>query len=62
MPNTTNLVSNDLFNSIHRLIVIMTFLFLYLAAKPLHHHGQDCLRLRVDVVANDGEYRRPCGL
>lgn len=26
------------------------------AAKPLHHHGQECLRLRVDVVAADGEF------
>lgn len=23
-------------------------------AKPMHHHGQDCLRLRVDVVGNKG--------
>lgn len=26
----------------------------YYISKPLHHHGQDCLRLRVDVVAVDG--------
>ncbi|CAL1584912.1 unnamed protein product [Knipowitschia caucasica] len=26
----------------------------YYISKPLHHHGQDCLRLRVDVVATDG--------
>lgn len=26
----------------------------YYISKPLHHHGQECLRLRVDVVANDG--------
>ncbi|KAK7898879.1 hypothetical protein WMY93_019732 [Mugilogobius chulae] len=26
----------------------------YYISKPLHHHGQDCLRLRVDVVAADG--------
>lgn len=29
------------------------------AAKPLHHHGQECLRLRVDVVAADGELNQP---
>lgn len=28
-------------------------------AKPLHHHGQECLRLRVDVVAADGESYHP---
>ncbi|KAM6959150.1 ephrin-A1a [Aplochiton taeniatus] len=26
----------------------------YYISKPLHHHGQECLRLRVDVVAVDG--------
>lgn len=26
------------------------------AAKPLHHHGQECLRLKVDVIAADGEF------
>ncbi|XP_067111872.1 ephrin-A1a [Osmerus mordax] len=26
----------------------------YYISKPLHHHGQECLRLRVDVVAADG--------
>ncbi|CAG10831.1 unnamed protein product [Tetraodon nigroviridis] len=26
----------------------------YYISKPLHHHGKDCLRLRVDVVAADG--------
>ncbi|XP_052440774.1 ephrin-A1 [Carassius gibelio] len=26
----------------------------YYISKPLHHHGQECLRLRVDVVASDG--------
>ncbi|XP_020355345.1 ephrin-A1 [Oncorhynchus kisutch] len=26
----------------------------YYISKPLHHHGQECLRLRVDVVATDG--------
>uniref|UniRef100_H3DJK7 Ephrin-A1 n=1 Tax=Tetraodon nigroviridis TaxID=99883 RepID=H3DJK7_TETNG len=25
----------------------------YYISKPLHHHGKDCLRLRVDVVAAD---------
>uniref|UniRef100_A0A8C5DFJ7 Ephrin-A1 n=1 Tax=Gouania willdenowi TaxID=441366 RepID=A0A8C5DFJ7_GOUWI len=29
----------------------------YYISKPLHHHGQECLRLRVDVVAIDGESR-----
>lgn len=32
------------------------------AAKPLHHHGQECLRLRVDVVAADGEFNCTPGL
>ncbi|KTF73853.1 hypothetical protein cypCar_00045924 [Cyprinus carpio] len=27
----------------------------YYISKPLHHHGQECLRLRVDVVANDDD-------
>lgn len=31
---------------------------LFPAAKPLHHHGKECLRLRVDVVAVDGEFNR----
>ncbi|CAM4637608.1 unnamed protein product [Leuciscus chuanchicus] len=26
----------------------------YYISKPLHHHGEECMRLRVDVVANDG--------
>ncbi|CAB1441423.1 unnamed protein product [Pleuronectes platessa] len=26
----------------------------YYISKPLHHHGQECLRLRVDVIAVDG--------
>ncbi|XP_041663977.1 ephrin-A1a isoform X1 [Cheilinus undulatus] len=26
----------------------------YYISKPLHHHGQECLRLRVDVIAADG--------
>ncbi|XP_077447067.1 ephrin-A1a [Stigmatopora argus] len=26
----------------------------YYISKPLHHHGEECLRLRVDVVAADG--------
>lgn len=32
--------------------VLNTFLFDLLAAKPMHHHGQDCLRLKVDVVGH----------
>lgn len=36
--------------------VLFLFFFLFPAAKPLHHHGQECLRLRVDVVAADGEF------
>uniref|UniRef100_A0A3Q3VQT9 Ephrin-A1 n=1 Tax=Mola mola TaxID=94237 RepID=A0A3Q3VQT9_MOLML len=26
----------------------------YYISKPMHHHGQDCLRLRVDVVRHKG--------
>ncbi|KAL6109480.1 efna1 [Pungitius sinensis] len=26
----------------------------YYISKPMHHHGQDCLRLRVDVVGQSG--------
>uniref|UniRef100_G3PEA0 Ephrin-A1 n=1 Tax=Gasterosteus aculeatus TaxID=69293 RepID=G3PEA0_GASAC len=26
----------------------------YYISKPMHHHGQDCLRLRVDVVGQNG--------
>ncbi|XP_051261915.1 ephrin-A1b [Dicentrarchus labrax] len=26
----------------------------YYISKPMHHHGQDCLRLRVDVVGHKG--------
>ncbi|XP_061885928.1 ephrin-A1b [Entelurus aequoreus] len=26
----------------------------YYISKPMHHHGQDCLRLRVDVAAQKG--------
>ncbi|KAM3614870.1 uncharacterized protein V6R79_020160 [Siganus canaliculatus] len=26
----------------------------YYISKPMHHHGQDCLKLRVDVVDNKG--------
>lgn len=29
-------------------------LFWLSAAKPMHHHGQDCLRMRVDVVGHKG--------
>lgn len=31
------------------------FLSCLQTAKPLHHHGQECLKLRVNVIANDGE-------
>lgn len=27
---------------------------LFSTAKPMHHHGQDCLRLKVDVAGNSG--------
>lgn len=37
------------------------FISLFPAAKPLHHHGEECLRLRVDVVAADGEFNCPPG-
>lgn len=38
-----------------RLLVLNIFLlFDFFAAKPMHHHGQDCLRLRVDVVGHKG--------
>lgn len=30
--------------------VLNVFVFDLFAAKPMHHHGQDCLRLKVDVV------------
>lgn len=30
--------------------------FFFPAAKPLHHHGQECLRLKVDVIAADGKF------
>ncbi|KAG9279372.1 ephrin-A1a [Astyanax mexicanus] len=33
----------------------------YYISKPLHHHGQECLRLRVDVVANDGSQEARVG-
>ncbi|XP_016329695.1 ephrin-A1-like [Sinocyclocheilus anshuiensis] len=33
----------------------------YYISKPLHHHGQECLRLRVDVVANDGSQEARIG-
>lgn len=29
--------------------------FLFSTAKPLHHHGQECLRLKVDVVGPHGK-------
>uniref|UniRef100_A0A3P9Q4Q5 Ephrin-A1 n=1 Tax=Poecilia reticulata TaxID=8081 RepID=A0A3P9Q4Q5_POERE len=28
----------------------------YYISKPLHHHGKECLKLRVDVIAADGEF------
>lgn len=31
-------------------------LLAFSAAKPLHHHGKECLKLRVDVIAADGEF------
>uniref|UniRef100_A0A3B3ZA29 Ephrin RBD domain-containing protein n=1 Tax=Periophthalmus magnuspinnatus TaxID=409849 RepID=A0A3B3ZA29_9GOBI len=34
---------------------IISVIYYIVDPKPLHHHGQDCLRLRVDVVAADGE-------
>lgn len=51
----------------YRLIVILrSLLVLNLSpslwpspAKPMHHHGQDCLRLRVDVVGNKGSGKSP---
>ncbi|XP_056597766.1 ephrin-A1a isoform X1 [Triplophysa dalaica] len=33
----------------------------YYISKPLHHHGQDCLRLTVEVVANDGSQEARVG-
>ncbi|XP_059365206.1 ephrin-A1-like [Carassius carassius] len=33
----------------------------YYISKRLHHHGQECLRLRVDVVANDGSQEARVG-
>ncbi|KAI2653061.1 Ephrin-A1 [Labeo rohita] len=33
----------------------------YYISKPLHHHGEDCLRLRVDVVASDGSQEARVG-
>lgn len=33
----------------------------YYISKPLHHHGEECLRLRVDVVANDGSQEARVG-
>uniref|UniRef100_A0A8C7TMF5 Ephrin-A1 n=1 Tax=Oncorhynchus mykiss TaxID=8022 RepID=A0A8C7TMF5_ONCMY len=31
----------------------------YYISKPLHHHGQECLRLKVDVVGPHGELHSP---
>ncbi|KAG5264393.1 hypothetical protein AALO_G00253300 [Alosa alosa] len=33
----------------------------YYISKPLHHHGEECLRLRVDVVASDGSQETQVG-
>lgn len=33
----------------------------YYISKPLHHHGEECMRLRVDVVANDGSQEARVG-
>ncbi|KAL2079940.1 hypothetical protein ACEWY4_023733 [Coilia grayii] len=33
----------------------------YYISKPLHHHGEECLRLRVDVVASDGSQEAHVG-
>uniref|UniRef100_A0A3P9MBR6 Ephrin-A1 n=1 Tax=Oryzias latipes TaxID=8090 RepID=A0A3P9MBR6_ORYLA len=33
----------------------------YYISKPLHHHGQECLRLRVDVIAADGSQEARVG-
>uniref|UniRef100_A0A3P8V8C4 Ephrin-A1 n=1 Tax=Cynoglossus semilaevis TaxID=244447 RepID=A0A3P8V8C4_CYNSE len=32
----------------------------YYISKPLHHHGKECLKLRVDVVAADASFKRLC--
>ncbi|XP_028819825.1 ephrin-A1a [Denticeps clupeoides] len=33
----------------------------YYISKPLHHHGKECLRLRVDVIAADGSQEAQVG-
>ncbi|XP_051527794.1 ephrin-A1-like [Myxocyprinus asiaticus] len=33
----------------------------YYISKPLHHHGQECMRLKVNVVANDGSQEARVG-
>ncbi|XP_017337831.1 ephrin-A1a isoform X1 [Ictalurus punctatus] len=33
----------------------------YYISKPLHHHGQECLKLKVDVIANDGSQEARVG-
>lgn len=43
------------------MLTIRVVSFLLPAAKPLHHHGKECLRLKVDVVAADGEFNHPPG-
>lgn len=42
-------VFKSIFFCLFLLFVFNSFLF---AAKPMHHHGQDCLRLKVDVVGH----------
>lgn len=37
-----------------RFLVLNISLCLTFSAKPMHHHGKDCLRLRVDVVGHKG--------
>lgn len=36
------------------LLTNLCYLFLSFLAKPMHHHGADCLKLRVDVVGRKG--------
>ncbi|XP_062846149.1 ephrin-A1a [Trichomycterus rosablanca] len=33
----------------------------YYISKPLHHHGQECLKIKVDVIANDGSQEARVG-
>lgn len=56
------IISVSIFNDISaqssvvrgRFLVLNFSLCLTLSAKPMHHHGKDCLRLRVDVVGHKG--------